>query len=203
MVAIPAWCPNCNKMVDGSAGIHVEGTVTGLTLNGNEITCPECRGRARVIEGTFNVTEGIIEVVTASPWTRYQLAKYQSALRWAAENYAERPRAAIRRIEKVSPETATYIRRLRDGPYTRSDIIALLSLMATVVFGILQFVTSDEKPVQVTNEQVIQIINETKGSGTAAPDPPPPKLEKRTGGTARAETSPEVPGDESPQAPRE
>jgi hypothetical protein len=151
--------------------------VTNLTIRNSSVTCPECGNVANFIEGTFNVYGDIIEIVAASPWTRHQLARYQSALEWAAKNYAERPRAAIRRIERVSPETASWIRRMR-GPYSRAEIIAVLSFLATIVFGVAQtaapFVSSDSEPVPITNNQVIQVINETPRPVGLPPERVPP-----------------------------
>jgi hypothetical protein len=45
------------------------------------VSCPQCGGSARVFAGTFNFRrDDIIDIISASAWTREKLAEYQNAL---------------------------------------------------------------------------------------------------------------------------
>jgi hypothetical protein len=166
-------------MVDGSSFVDFGPNVVieNATLSGNMVSCPECHRPVNIIEGTFSIRDGIIDVITASNWTRAKLAEYQSALQWAADNFEAQPDAALDRIDSVSPETASFLRRMIQGPWTRADVLAFLSMLLTLA-GFIYAVTTGNDPVHVTNEQVVQIFNQAPehfswlhGGGPARPGP--------------------------------
>lgn len=150
-------------MVAPSYGILAENSV-GITIRNSKVTCPDCGHLADFIEGTFDVRGNLIEVVTASEWTRFQLRKYQEALRWAAENYEQRPRAALRRIEKVSPETASFLRNMRE-PLDRKEILTILFGLITAVGVILANLPKDDNAPQKLPPSVVEqtIVNVMPG----------------------------------------
>jgi hypothetical protein len=157
MVAMPAWCPHCNKMVDGRGGIHITNS-TGVKLEGNIITCPECgRFGARIVEGEFDVHDGIIDVVAATPWTRAKLAEFQSALRWAADHYERQPEEAIQRISKVDSGIAQWLSRAGRDPATVAALIGILIALAAWLFPR----TPDQPtPIHIPPVQIFQFFTE-------------------------------------------
>ena len=148
--------------------VHLSGTVT----------CPKCKGTAQLIEGTFNIRDGIIDVISASAWTRQKLAEYQNALNWAITHYAEQPEVAINRIEQVSPETAAFLQKGRPL-LTRAEFIGLLSLLVALAAWLFPRVPPQSPPVQLPPPQINQFFNEAPDDGQnqhdhAAPPPPAP-----------------------------
>jgi hypothetical protein len=193
MVAMPAWCPHCNKMVDGRGGIHITNS-TGVKLEGNIITCPECgRFGARIVEGEFDVHDGIIDVVAATPWTRAKLAEFQSALRWAADHYERQPEEAIQRISKVDSGIAQWLSRAGRDPATVAALIGILIALAAWLFPR----TPDQPtPIHIPPVQIFQFFTEQN-----LPPPEPPPLPPETEGLPSPERPappPAPPATESP-----
>lgn len=177
---MPAWCPHCNKMVEGTGGISIEGagSVTNFTLENNAIiTCSECkRYGAQVVSGTFNVRAGIIDIVAASPWTRAKLAEFQSALRSAVDHYEENPEAAIAELTAAQPAMAPFLHRMLFESWSRAEVLAALSLLVGVIALILSQRGGDTT-VEITNVEINNYINECSvpvpGEDDPGPDGPP------------------------------
>jgi len=71
MPMIPAFCISCGTSF--SSGISA-GNVRGMSLQNNMSgPCPKCGSMGRVIDGIFNVTEDVIEIVSAPHWTHDKL----------------------------------------------------------------------------------------------------------------------------------
>lgn len=183
MPAMPAWCPQCNTMVDGAGGIYIEGGTH--TLAGNTVSCP--RGhRARVIEGKFTIRDGIIDVIRASPWTRDKLAEFQSALQWAVDNYDEDdPGPTVARLAAVHPEAAPFLQRMLFEKWSRSDVMNALILLLTLV-GVILAAKGGDIVFNFTESEVNNYINDCPipvpgedveppaGPPTQPPESPPP-----------------------------
>ncbi|AYJ48111.1 hypothetical protein [Rhodococcus sp. P1Y] len=160
MTEVPAWCPNCDRFVDHVGLLSASGNIT-VEVSNVSVECPHCGGISHVLDGTFRFSEGLVHAVTASAWTRDKLAKYQKALRWAAENYEDRPRAAIRRVEKVSPETASFLRRMKE-PFDRKEMLTILFGLVTLAGVILANMPKDdathEIPPTIVEKTIINVI---------------------------------------------
>lgn len=165
-IAMPAWCPTCNAMVDGSGGIHIENS-THVTLEDCTITCPKCWGTARIIEGTFNVRDGIIDVVTASPWTRAKLAEFQSALRWAIGNFDRDPAAAATRLTAANPEMAPFLQRMIFESWSRTDVIAALALLVAIISAVLAARGGGDTVYNITTVDVDNYLNSVPPNSVA------------------------------------
>lgn len=171
MVGIPAWCPNCQKIVGGAGGVPAVTITdaTNITLRGVTTRCPKCRQLgARVLEGTFNARTGdlgeeVLEIVSAPAWTRHHLAKYRDALDFAVENYRDRPIDALREIGRASPEAEQLLRSRRERLST-DQMVNLITLIAALVGLMLQGVDTaldvleHLRPEPVPIQQIFQTI---------------------------------------------
>jgi hypothetical protein len=169
MVVLPAWCPNCRKMVQPrTGGIEIRGALTNISFGIARVQCPHCDGPAE-LSGTFDVDEdGIIHVIAGSQWTREKIAEFQSALRWAADNYDRDPEAAVRRVESVDPQIATLLRRIATIPNALAFIAILVGLLAWLFPR-----TPDQGSVKFTPSQINQYFCETpRGDQSGEPSPP-------------------------------
>lgn len=167
---IPAWCPRCNRMFTPKGGIFIEGGAENLTLRNSRVTCPECGGWADFIEGTFNIRDGIIEVVQGTKWTRQKLREYQKGLTAAAEAAKKNPAEAISQLYQLDPEIGALVASAMVKQPTWSVynvimlVIAALSFLATTVgatVSVMSYLDS-KQPVAgtVTVEQLKQAIDD-------------------------------------------
>lgn len=147
--------------------------------------CPKCGEWARYFEGIFDVRDGVVEVLTAPEWTHQRLrdlqASVQSALRtWPIAG----PNQAIRELATASPELATLLEgRARSG-WSRGDMLALLSFIASLIFGVLSLLPEDDQTVQVDPRQLRQIVEQLDrpasphGSQGTTPGSPGPRTDE-------------------------
>lgn len=183
MVDMPAWCPRCNIMVDEAGGFSI-GDGANVIFENCSVTCPRCWGEAKVIEGQFSIRDGIINVITASPWTRARLAEYQSALQWASENFETQPDAAISRLEQSDPATAELAKQAANHA-TRKRIATWLGALALAIAQVLAEKAIDklldDDPVppaiiiqNVNSDPAFQQDRRASPSPSSAAGPPPP-----------------------------
>lgn len=191
------------------SGIRIDGDSGGgvaLVSEGNFTPCPKGH-TAQILDGGFSVRSGVIEVITAAPWTRDKLAEFYNTLTWAIENFEERPDEVVQTLSRqgrVSP----FIQRMLFETWSRSDVLAALALLAAVVGLILGQAGGGDTAVYNFNDvDVNEAINECPAvapdevdAGLA--DPPTPPLESRTptnptGGAPR--NPPGSPATELPQ----
>ncbi len=179
MVAIPAWCEYCNQWVEMTNIFGGAGEAIGIKFTGLSVACPRCGNNARLADGEFNFRNGIIEVVSAAPWTREKLAEFQNALRWAAENYDERdPGPTVNRLATIRPEVAPFLQRMIFESWSREHVLAALTfLLAFIGFILAQCSGGDHTTFNITNVEVNNYISEypapVPGEDSVGPAGPP------------------------------
>jgi hypothetical protein len=132
VVEMPAYCPDHGEF---PSGFVIEDTLS-VTLSGNQSSCPVCGRLCPVIEGTFNIRGGLIEVLAAPGWTVRKIRRAQQALA-AAQADMGQAEADTGPIEAVDPALAQWFRRATKG-WTRDAVLALLTLLVAVLALYLQ-----------------------------------------------------------------
>jgi hypothetical protein len=129
MPGVPAECTHCGLSFEGR-GIHIEGDIQGLVLQGNTETCPRCGTPARIIEGEFNVRNGLFEALRSTELDRDLLA--QLAL------LGEQVRAGAVAVEEAEPELAkaspAFASLLARAPASarKATVLILLQVLAVL-----------------------------------------------------------------------
>ena len=156
MAEVPAHCEQCGLTF--TPGLIQLGP--GVTsMSGVGTSCPRCGGIATYLEGEFRATaDDLVEALTASRWTRQKLAEYQRALQWAIKNFEEHPDEAIYKIKRADPAIGSLFDRVLRQPWSRGDLISLLSLLLTVAMSIWTVMQGDNS-IELSPDQVRQLIN--------------------------------------------
>lgn len=82
-MTILALCPVHGSFESRALGAL--GNIQGLHLSGSDEPCPSCRRPSRIMEGSFNVRDGLIELLAAPEWTRALLLEATDAVRVARD----------------------------------------------------------------------------------------------------------------------
>jgi hypothetical protein len=127
---LPAKCSKCGFEFEGR-GIFIEGTVTNVQLWNNTESCPRCGGRARIIEGTFNVRDGVVEVLRATASNRILLSRFADVAKLAQAGSLDQEEA-ISQIAEESPEIRSLLERV---PERFRQIFIWVLLQAIVVLA--------------------------------------------------------------------
>lgn len=146
---IPAFCSHCG-LVFPARGIAIVGGATNLTLRGNIETCPRCGQWAELPEGTFNISDNTLEVLSASDLTRERLHGLAEALDRARKN----PKAdASESLERESPAVAALYRGL--SPKARHALILFLWAVVQIIASTeLGHLTSDSATTEELRQDV-------------------------------------------------
>ncbi len=172
MVHIPAFCDSCGAVF--GSGIVVENCVN-VSLSGNRSgPCPRCGGMGSVIDGLFNVTENVIEILSAPERTRTQLKALTGILQSAANGSAPLGDIAAQ-IKETVPELSEVARFL---PKTSTELVAWLTLILLAIQTISD-IGEEEKPS--TTVILNQVIEQSMQQHNYYPSvkPPSPKRQGR------------------------
>jgi hypothetical protein len=131
-IRFPAFCPNCGLIFAPPSVVVGEGArVRGLTLSGNVQRCPQCGGLAELPEGTFDVADETIRVLSASDLTRERLLRLQAILEQAGR--AEMPTEAA--ADAIADE-APALKRLFDRyPKMGRALIKWLEIIVVILLA--------------------------------------------------------------------
>lgn len=124
-------------MVTPVGGIEVEGDTVGLTLLDSTVDCPQCGGTAQFIDGTFNIRNGIIEVIRGTSWTKKKVREYQKGLHDAAAVARENPAEALARLHSLDPAIANLVSStmLKQPQWSVYNVIMLIATILGVATG--------------------------------------------------------------------
>jgi len=150
MIQIPAFCDSCGAafpsgiVVDNCSNIHLSGNKAG--------PCPRCGGMGSVIDGVFNVTGNIIEILSAPTRTIDQLQKLAGIIKSAAAEKKSSEEIA-KDIKNEVPElsaVAGYI------PTNAAELVAWLTFILLAIQTISQLGDDHAPDVNVIFNQTIE-----------------------------------------------
>jgi hypothetical protein len=165
-VQFPAFCPNCG-FVFRSRLIAIEGSVTGLVMEGNRETCPRCGAWAELPGGTFDVIGDTIHVLAASDLTRERLARFVEILEAAQEGRIS-AEVATETLAVEDPKLAELIKRLR--PKMGRAVIWFLLTVLTILMA--QWYT-EQRDDSATREDVEKAVERAVQESEQHPPPMP------------------------------
>jgi len=139
MPMIPAFCDNCGTAF--SSGIAVNDCMN-VTLSGNKAgPCPECGAMGRVIDGVFNASAQVLEVVSAPYWTYKRLEDLAGRIQRIQQS-SESPEEKTERFKAEVPEIASISDVL---PKTRNELYAALGVVIAAISVLLSQCDPDDK----------------------------------------------------------
>ena len=77
MSPLVSVCPNCGPFESIAYPFQ---NARRLTMSGSGESCPRCGRPARTIDGTFDISEGVVTVLSAPEWSRQALDLIQKPL---------------------------------------------------------------------------------------------------------------------------
>lgn len=155
MPIIPAFCERCGAVM--SSGIFVENCLN-VSLSENRCgPCPNCGGEGRVLDGIFNVSKDLIEVVAAPSWTIERLESLAKTLVMLRKSNVQ-PEEAAEKLKQESPELAGVADAL---PKTRMELYAFLTMLLMAVSVLLSQCSREQAGTEIRNEVNIQnVVNQ-------------------------------------------
>jgi hypothetical protein len=168
---VPAHCQSCGLTWQPHGGIFIENS-RNVTLRNGSTNCPRCGSTARFLEGTFNVRDDLIEVLSAPDWTREKFRELQGVLNWARLHLADDPEAVIARVSEVDRRVGGLLQSRLIAGWTRDDtwklVMAILAAVAIVVSVMGQRGGLSEEDVRRIVEQEMEqydLPNDPPGKG--------------------------------------
>jgi len=130
--ALPAQCPDCRSIFRSR---HYNAAVPIFIVKNNTESCPVCGGdRATLAEGTFNLAESAIKIITAETFSLNMLR----AIGAIAKDYVDGSQElteAIDRIEKVSADLGAALKAPGEKAASKWLVLALGILAAVGYFN--------------------------------------------------------------------
>lgn len=128
MARLPAVCPNGHLYADPSF-VGGDGSIGTLTITNSSAMapCPACRRVGRLIDGTYEMVDGIMGVLGRPEWTSERMSELQAVI-------DERdPVASLARIEAFSPALAAYLRWAATPAGTGATASHLMSMLSVLI----------------------------------------------------------------------
>jgi hypothetical protein len=75
---ILVFCPRGH--IFESRAFHFGGNAINITLSGNRESCPVCGAMANIMDGTFDIIDGVTHVLSAPHWTLERLHSLRAVL---------------------------------------------------------------------------------------------------------------------------
>jgi hypothetical protein len=162
MINIPAYCDNCQRWTPSG---FIVGNVKDLKMSNNTVPCGFCgRNGARVIEGTFNIIDDVLEVIESNGLSLKELERLTQILQDAIER--NMPAGRLREIIAQDVPKASKINKFITDGFNLSYILGLILVILAWQFPVTP-VSSDKPknegtPNQKLNTQKLQLKNKTK-----------------------------------------
>lgn len=132
-------------------------------MSGNHVTCPRCGQLADIVDGTFNVSDGAIELVAGPQWSVDVIEAVGLALRKIVDKLPEDPLAEV---ASASPEVAAQMSAAVDAMQRRSPRTSRRTLAIKLSRWLL---------VTLASAGVGVVVTEAYDSVSGAPGPASPE----------------------------
>lgn len=111
MANLPVICEHCDELFYSKL-LRPGKSITDLTLYGNSETCPYCKKQTGLLEGRFNIHNGVIDLIDGPQVTVDALKKIQEIIDSFDENTSQVD--AEKEIEQATGEK-NFIWRISDS----------------------------------------------------------------------------------------
>lgn len=122
MAGVPAKCTQCGHVFE-SGVIEIGPGVIGLKLSNNLVSCPQCRGTAKLADGKFNSTASGLELVSGPSRTR-ELIEQLRKIAQDARAKKLTSEEVLAEVADVNPELAAKLKGI--GPWPVYGLILFL-----------------------------------------------------------------------------
>lgn len=172
-MAILAFCPNGHTFE--SRAFRIEHFRT-LKLSGNMESCPTCGAMAPLMEGTFEMVEGVLRVLTMPSTSLDRMRQLKDVLSQLKIDLGSLGEDEARELlVREAPELVEVFQRLPSDPTLRLAYVGLLVMVIQTL--IMLWGTIKPTDASFTDAQVEHIIEQVLNSQATAPPPssaPPP-----------------------------
>lgn len=163
MTSLIAYCETCGGPFQSSLAEVKK--ATDLTVTGNLETCPRCGELAPVLDGVFNVTHGVLEIVRAPGLTRDLYQRFGKLIGEAAKTDMAADELN-KRAGEIHPQLEQATKQLPAKSPWR--IIVLMLLIAALESCDFNFNVNID-----INELYDQVVETVMPDGTAEITKPP------------------------------
>ncbi|GAA4358352.1 hypothetical protein [Angustibacter luteus] len=135
-----------------------------VTFRGSATRCPICGRAAPILDGTYvagvdELGDELVRVFNAPGWTLAKIRQLQRALEQVRTEPEENIDLALARVAAIDPQVAAVLKaRQGSGKWTRMEVIALVGLLVTTLFGLAGLRREDHG--DVNEERVRQLIEQ-------------------------------------------
>lgn len=168
MKFIPAYCNNC-KILFRSAYTSMFGNAARLNMQGNLESCPKCNQMARTADGLFNLTNDMVEVISAPAVTFEMVSALKEFAAQSLHDKAE-DNKIIAGLESINPDVANLVKQGVSGGINLRFLLVMLLFMS--VSSCEHTLDWNQLWDQVTNTDPEQIISENISQGDEATGKP-------------------------------
>ncbi|ALV21074.1 SEC-C metal-binding domain-containing protein [Carnobacterium antarcticum] len=156
----PSVCDSCGNIFSTNIiGMSGAGSAT-IVMKGNKTNCPKCGNMARILDGTYEMVNNIINIISSPQRQFEELKTFSEILKEAQKNGFSVDEIAIK-TKKQTPGLSSLVDLLpKSRDEKRSDIQFWINIILTIILFILPRMLDGE----VTGTQNInteQIINTT------------------------------------------
>lgn len=113
-MSITASCPNCGAVFNSAFADMFGGNVRGLSMRGNVETCPQCGALANTAEGTFDIIDGVAQLIAGNKFSANDLAAFEKMIR---ESYLKKSPSdqLVKEASALNPALGEAVRMAASG----------------------------------------------------------------------------------------
>lgn len=146
MPAMPAICSSCGNIFP--SGIFIEGSSNVTMVNNVCGPCPKCHGWGKVIEGTFDVANEAIKVLSGPAATHQVLKRLASIFQEASKSNPEEVSEKLKNV----PEVGGSLRQLL--PTDPMVFMAFVSMMCAIISTLIAL----NQPPSLNEDQLAKAV---------------------------------------------
>jgi hypothetical protein len=134
-MSVPVYCPHCGALFSSRA-FHFGGNVRNLRLEGNRETCVNCGQLANIVDGTFDISEGVLSLISGPQFTRDVLKAFAELVQRAV-NREITPAELQEQAEAIDPELGRAVSKVRaSSPYALAILVMIMLTLKNCNFNI-------------------------------------------------------------------
>ena len=128
MASLPCYCPICSSIYPCN-NFRVSGNVINSTFKNCLETCPNCGLLAKVVDGTYNFYDDVIQVVEGTPFTYYAATQIQKIAKDAIQNKTSIDEA-IDALCIVAPTIGNVVKELNKSNPSKGAYLLFFAFLA-------------------------------------------------------------------------
>lgn len=86
----------------------VAGSTRGVSFVGGTVTCPRCRGSARILDGTYDMNDGNAQLVSGPRWSRELFEELQAVIEQSKAR-GDTPEQTLEKVKETAPAAVGWL----------------------------------------------------------------------------------------------